>query len=53
MLAIIEYVKDYPVTIVKLVKNKITDECLIKLIPYFNNVVMLNVSRNELTEKSI
>jgi hypothetical protein len=38
---------------VKLVRNKLTDECIIKSIPYLNNVVMLNVSRNELTEKSI
>ena len=37
----------------KLIRNKITDEGLAKMLPFMENVITLNISQNLLSEKSL
>lgn len=38
---------------VKLIRNKLTDECLKNIIPYLKNVSVLNLAQNYLTDESL
>lgn len=53
MLSLLEHIKESPASILKLVRNKLTDEFVLKAMPYLSGTVMLNLSRNELTERSL
>ena len=37
----------------KLIRNKLTDDGLCKMIPFFGNIVSLNLSQNQLTDHSL
>lgn len=37
----------------KLIKNGLNDEYILKLAPHMDKVALLNISKNELTEKSL
>lgn len=37
----------------KLIRNKLTDDGIAKMLPYFNNIISLNLSQNQLTENTI
>lgn len=53
MLYILETIKAHEVTIAKLVRNKLDNDFLPQAIPLLNNIAMLNISRNELTERAL
>lgn len=40
-------------TVAKLGRNKLTDEGFHKILPYLTNIIILNVSKNELTERCL
>ena len=40
-------------TIVKLGRNKLSDEGFSKILPLLGDIIMLNISKNELTEKTL
>ena len=35
---------------VKLIRNKLTDDSILKMLPYLTNVMSLNLSQNQLTD---
>ena len=53
ILSILERIKKVPVTTMKLIKNGLTDEYIFKLAPYLEKVTLLNLSKYELSEKSL
>ena len=50
---ILETIKDKGATVAKLGRNKLSDDGFNRLIPHLENIIMLNISKNELTEKSL
>lgn len=54
ILQILDLMKDNTrVKTLKLIRNKLTDEGIAKMIPYIANVLSLNLSQNQLTENTI
>ena len=54
ILHILELMRDNTrVKTLKLIRNKLTDEGIIKMIPYFSNIQSLNLSQNQLTEQTL
>ena len=50
LLHILEMMRDNTrVKTLKLIRNKLTDEGIVKMIPYFTNIHSLNLSQNQLT----
>ena len=45
-MTILNLTKEIPLNIIKLVKNKLNDDFIIASINYFNNIIMLNLSKN-------
>lgn len=37
----------------KLIRNKITDEGIASMLPYFSNLTTINLSQNQLTENTL
>lgn len=37
----------------KLIKNGLSDDCIVKLVPFLDKVTLLNLSKNELGEKTL
>ncbi len=48
---ICSYLSGTKVKTVKLIRNKLTDDGLTKILPYMDNVMTLNLSQNMFTEK--
>ncbi len=48
---ICSYLSGTKVKTVKLIRNKLTDDGLAKILPYIDNVMTLNLSQNMFTEK--
>lgn len=38
---------------VKLIRNKLTDDTVLKIIPYLKGVITLNLSQNQLTDRVV
>ena len=54
VLHILELMKENTkVKSLKLIRNKLTDEGVAKMIPYFGTLVSLNLSQNQLTEHTL
>lgn len=37
----------------KLIRNKLSDEGVASMIPFFSNIITLNLSQNQLTEQTL
>jgi hypothetical protein len=53
MAQIMECMKGRKVKTLKLIRNKLTDEGLDKMLPCFGNIITLNLSQNLLTDRFI
>lgn len=53
MIQIVECIRSKKVKTLKLIRNKLTDEGLDKMFPYFGGIITLNLSQNLLTERFI
>jgi hypothetical protein len=53
ILQICEFIPGTKIKTVKFIRNKLSDDILVKMIPYLSNVITLNLSQNNLTEKSL
>lgn len=51
MFLICENVQCSKVRTLKLIRNKLSDQCIAKILPFFSNVTTLNLSQNMLTEQ--
>ncbi len=51
ILQICEFVPGTKIKTVKFIRNKLTDDCMIKMLPFLSNVITLNLSQNLLTER--
>ncbi len=51
ILQICEFIPGTRIKTIKFIRNKLTDDCLTKMIPYISNVITLNLSQNLFTEK--
>ena len=38
---------------VKLIRNKLTDDTVLKIIPYLKGIITLNLSQNQLTDRVV
>jgi|JI6StandDraft_1071083.scaffolds.fasta_scaffold13097_4 Ran GTPase-activating protein (RanGAP) involved in mRNA processing and transport len=53
MVQIAEYIRGKKIKTLKLIRNKLTDEGLEKMLPYFGSIITLNLSQNLLTDRFI
>lgn len=50
---ICSYLTGSKVKTVKLIRNRLTDEGLEKILPHMENIIVLNLSQNSLTERTL
>lgn len=53
MVQIAEYIRGKKIKTLKLIRNKLTDEALDKMLPHFGGIITLNLSQNLLTDRFI
>lgn len=53
MLQIAEHIRGKKIKTLKLIRNKLTDEGLEKMLPHFSSIITLNLSQNLLTDRFI
>ena len=53
ILQISEFIRGSKVKSLKLIRNKLSDECLLRLLPALDHIITLNLSQNLFTERAL